>query len=426
MEKNQETPICAPVPLLPNGEKGLGDEGISTHPLTPCTPNPSPNPYAWIDRSLNTIHKAKWHRSPAPIEASQGKYITVAGKQLLNFASNDYLGLATDPRLKAAAIEAIQTYGTGSTGSRLITGQRPLHRELEKSIARLKKSADALVFSSGYAANLGTIAALVGNRDLIITDQYNHSSLKNGGILSQAKVLEYRHCDLEHLRELLKNHRTQSRRCLLVTDTVFSMDGDLCPLPGIMELATEFDCMVLVDEAHATGVLGATGAGAIEHFDLDPDRIVCIGTLSKALGSLGGYVSGSARLIDFLRNRCASWIYTTALSPADTAAALKAIELITTQPTIRQQLWQNIEYFRELIAATNIQILPTDSAIICWELPSAEIALQISKMLRDQGIFAPAIRPPTVPTSRIRLTVTANHRSTDIKKLATTLESLSV
>jgi 8-amino-7-oxononanoate synthase len=154
------------------------------------------DPYAWIDRSLNTIHKAQWHRNPANIEASQGNYITVAGKQLLNFASNDYLGLATDPRLKAAAIEAIQTYGTGSTGSRLVTGQRPLHRELEKSIARLKKSADALVFSSGYAANLGTMAALVGDRDLIIADQYNHSSLKNGAILSQAKVLEYHHCDL--------------------------------------------------------------------------------------------------------------------------------------------------------------------------------------------------------------------------------------
>ncbi len=414
MEKKQDHLICAPVPLLPNWEKGLGDEGII------------PDPYAWIDRSLNTIHKAQWHRSPALIEASQSNYITVAGKQLLNFASNDYLGLATDPNLKAAAIEAIQTYGTGSTGSRLVTGQRPLHQELEKSIATFKKSADALVFSSGYAANLGTIAALVSERDLIIADRYNHSSLKNGAILSQAKVLEYHHCDLGHLRELLENHRTQSRRCLLVTDTVFSMDGDLCPLPGIMELATAFDCMVLVDEAHATGVLGATGAGAIEHFDLDPDRLVCIGTLSKALGSLGGYVSGSAKLIDFLRNRCASWIYTTALSPADTAAALKAIELITTQPTIRLQLWQNIEYFRELIAATNIQILPSDSAIICWELPSAETALQISRMLRDQGIFAPAIRPPTVSTSRIRFTITESHRSADIEQLAITLESLII
>ena len=169
---------------------------------------------------------------------------------------------------------------------------------------------------------MAAIAALVDKRDLIIADQYNHSSLKNGAILSQAKVLEYRHCDLGHLQEILETDRTQSRRCLLVTDTVFSMDGDLCPLPGIMALAAEYDCMVLVDEAHATGVLGATGAGAIEHFNLDPDRIVCVGTLSKALGSLGGYVSGSAKLIDFLRNRCASWIYTTALSPADTATVM--------------------------------------------------------------------------------------------------------
>ncbi len=382
------------------------------------------DPYDWIDRSLNTIHKAQWHRSPAPIEASQGNYITVAGRQLLNFASNDYLGLATDPRLKAAAIQAIQIYGTGSTGSRLVTGQRPLHRELEESIASLKKSADALVFSSGYAANLGTIAALVGDRDLIIADQYNHSSLKNGAILSQAKILVYQHCDLNHLQKLLKNHRNQFRRCLLVTDTVFSMDGDLCPLPGIMELATAFDCMVLVDEAHATGVLGATGAGAIEHFNLDPDRLVCIGTLSKALGSLGGYVSGSAKLIDFLRNRCASWIYTTALSPADTAAALKAIELIIIKPSIGRQLWHNIEYFRTLLASTNIKMIPSDSAIICWELPSAEQALKISGLLQEQGIFAPAIRPPTVPTSRIRFTITAAHRSADIEKLAATIESL--
>jgi 8-amino-7-oxononanoate synthase len=383
------------------------------------------DPYDWIDRSLATIHKAQWHRSPAHIEASQGCHITVAGQQLLNFASNDYLGLAQDSRLKAAAIAAIQTYGTGSTGSRLVTGQRPLHRELEESIAGLKKVADALVFSSGYGANLGTMAALVGERDLIIADQYNHSSLKNGAILSQAKVLEYRHCDLSHLQELLTTHRQQSRRCLLVTDTVFSMDGDLCPLPGIMQLAAEFDCMLLVDEAHATGVLGQTGAGAIEHFNLNPDRIVCIGTLSKALGSLGGYVSGSARLIDFLRNRCASWIYTTALSPADAAAALQAIELITTQPAIRQQLWQNIAYFQQLVVAANIKMLPSDSAIICWELPNAKTALEVSGLLKDQGIFAPAIRPPTVPISRIRVTITANHRHSDLEQLATVLTSIS-
>jgi 8-amino-7-oxononanoate synthase len=384
------------------------------------------DPYDWLDRSLHTIHQAQWYRRPAEIQASQGNYITVAGKRLLNFASNDYLGLATNPQLQAAAISAIQTYGTGSTGSRLVTGQRPLHRKLEESIAAFKKSADALVFSSGYAANLGTVAALVDRRDLIIADQYNHSSLKNGAVLSQAQVVEYRHCNLDHLQELLETHRHQYRRCLLLTDTVFSMDGDLCPLPGIMDLAAEFNCMVLADEAHAIGVLGATGGGSIEHFDLDPDRLVGIGTLSKALGSLGGYVSGSTKLIDFLRNRCASWIYTTALSPADTAAALQAIELIITQPVIRQQLWQNIEYFKELLIATNIKMLPSDSAIICWELPNAQTALQISARLRDQGIFAPAIRPPTVPTSRIRLTVTASHRSIDIEQLTIALASFSV
>jgi 8-amino-7-oxononanoate synthase len=370
--------------------------------------------YAWIDRSLATVHKAQWHRAPANIERGDGRSIIVDGVALLNFASNDYLGLATDERLKMAAIEAIQTYGTGSTGSRLVTGQRQIHQELETAIAQFKKAEDALVFSSGYAANLGVMAALVGERDLVLADQYNHSSLKNGAVLSQAQVINYQHCDLVDLRQQLEKHRQQYRRCLIATDTVFSMDGDLCPLPEIWALAAEFDCMVLVDEAHATGVLGTTGAGAIEHLDLDPANIVCIGTLSKALGSLGGYVSGSERLIDFLRNRCPSWIYTTALSPADAAAALAAIGVIQREPGVRDQLWKNIDYLRGRLSGASLKLLPSDAAIICWELPSTALALQVSRQLRQQGIFAPAIRPPTVPTSRIRLTVTARHEVHDL------------
>jgi 8-amino-7-oxononanoate synthase len=373
--------------------------------------------YAWIDRSLATIHQAQWHRAPAPIDRGDGRSIIVDGGSLLNFASNDYLGLATDERLKMAAIKAIRIYGTGSTGSRLVTGQRQIHQELETAIAQFKKAEDALVFSSGYAANLGVMAALVGNRDLVLADQYNHSSLKNGAVLSQAQVINYQHCDLVDLQQQLENHRQQYRRCLIATDTVFSMDGDLCPLPQICALAAEFDCMVLVDEAHAMGVLGTTGAGAIEHFGLNPAPIVCIGTLSKALGSLGGYVSGSARLIDFLRNRCPSWIYTTALSPADAAAALAAIQVIQAEPGLRDHLWQNINYLRGRLDGASLKLLPSDAAIICWELPSTALALQASCQLRQQGIFAPAIRPPTVPTSRIRLTVTARHEVSDLDYL---------
>ncbi len=393
------------------------------------------NPYHWIDDALATIHQAHWYRSPAAIEQSAGTQMMVAGQRLLNFAGNDYLSLANDPRLMAAATQAINTYGTGSTGSRLVTGQRPLHQELEQSIAQFHQTADALVFSSGYLANLGTIAAVVGgskaslseHRDLILSDQYNHSSLKNGAILSKAKVLTYQHSDIQDLRAQLQAHRGDFRRCLIVTDTVFSMDGDLCPLPAIVAVAAEFAAMLLVDEAHAVGVLGQTGAGGVEHYGLQQQEIIHVGTLSKALGSLGGYVAGTAALIDFLRNRCPSWIYTTALSPADTAAAIAALQIMRTEPERRDRLRCNIEYLQGALVELPLgRILPSQSAVICWELPSAQVALQVAAQLRSQGIFAPAIRPPTVPTSRIRMTVMADHRRSDLDYLVSCLRSVEL
>jgi 8-amino-7-oxononanoate synthase len=384
------------------------------------------NPYHWIDGALATIHQAHWYRSTAAIEQASGSQIMVAGQPLINFAGNDYLSLANDPRLQLAATQAIDTYGTGSTGSRLVTGHRPLHQELERSIAQLHQTAAALVFSSGYLANLGTIATVVGDRDLILSDKYNHSSLKNGAILSKAKVLEYQHCDLADLRAQLQTHRQNFRRCLIATDSVFSMDGDLCPLPEIIAMAQEFAAMLLVDEAHAVGVLGATGAGSLEQYGCQQQELIHVGTLSKALGSLGGYVAGSAALIDLLRNRCPSWIYTTALSPADTAAALTALQVMATEPARRDRLWQNISYLQAgLLDLPLGKILPSQSAVICWELPSAQVALQVSAQLRARGIFAPAIRPPTVPTSRIRMTVMADHSHSDLDCLISCLRSIA-
>ncbi len=351
--------------------------------------------------------------------------MVVAGQPLLNFAGNDYLSLATDPRLIAAATQALQTYGTGSTGSRLVTGQRLLHQELEESIAHLHQTEAALVFSSGYLANLGTITALVSDRDLIFSDTYNHSSLKNGAILSKAQVLEYQHCDVADLRAQLQAHRGNFRRCLIVTDTVFSMDGDLAPLPEMVTVAAEFEAMLLVDEAHAVGVLGTTGAGGVEQYGLQQQELIHAGTLSKALGSLGGYVAGTATLIDFLRNRCPSWIYTTALSPADTAAAIAALQVLANEPARRDQLQQNVDYLQAALVDLPIgHILPSQSAVICWELPNAQMALQVSATLRSQGIFAPAIRPPTVPTSRIRMTVMADHSRSDLDYLVSCLRSI--
>ncbi|MBD2694403.1 8-amino-7-oxononanoate synthase [Anabaena catenula] len=386
------------------------------------------NPYAWIEESLATIHQANWYRSVQTIHSRPGATVLLSGQEVINFASNDYLGLAGDERLQTAAIAAIQEFGTGSTGSRLLSGHRELHRDLEQGIASTKQTEEAVVFSSGYLANIGTITALVGKRDLILSDQYNHSSLKSGAVLSGATIVEYPHNSTALLVKTLQEQRHNYRRCLLITDSVFSMDGDLCPLPELLDLAEEFNCMLLLDEAHATGVMGKTGAGCVEHFGCTGRELIQIGTLSKALGSLGGYVAASNALIDFLRNRAPSWIYTTALSPADTAAALAAIKIVQQEPQRRQQLWRNVDYLKQLIKEylPNLQLLPTESAILCFQLSDAATALKAGKQLREAGIFAPAIRPPTVPTSRIRISVMATHEKEHIEKLVEVLKSMQL
>jgi 8-amino-7-oxononanoate synthase len=382
------------------------------------------DPYAWIQPALETIHRADWYRTVRTIAGRAGAVVQLDGQEVINFGSNDYLGLAGDDRLIQAAIAATQEYGTGSTGSRLLTGHRPLHTELEQAIAELKQTEAALVFSSGYLANLGTINALAGPRDLVLSDQYNHASLKNGAILSRATVQDYNHCDLTHLQELLQQ-RSVYRRCLILTDSVFSMDGDLCPLPALLDLAAEFGCMVLVDEAHATGVLGSNGAGGVEHWGCTGRSLIQMGTLSKAIGSLGGYVAGSTALIDFLRNRASSWIYTTGLSPADTAAALAAVQIIQQEPDRRSRLWQNVVYLKQSlhqVSTHNLKLLPSESPIVCLQAESAAIVLQISQNLRRSGFLIPAIRPPTVPTSRLRLTVMATHDLAHFHKLSAALQ----
>ncbi|UNU23402.1 8-amino-7-oxononanoate synthase [Microcoleus vaginatus] len=383
------------------------------------------DPYAWIEKALDTVRRADWYRSPQSIDSCPGSVVKLAGHRLINFASNDYLGLAGDDRLIQAAMAATKEFGTGATGSRLVSGHRNLHRQLEQAIANLKQTEDALVFSSGYLANLGAIASVVGKRDLILSDKYNHSSLKNGAALSGATSLEYSHCNLEDLKAKLEQNRARYRKCLIITDSVFSMDGDLCPLPQLLAVAETFNCMVLVDEAHATGVFGASGAGCAEHFECTGTPLIQVGTLSKALGSLGGYVAGSAALIDFLRNRAASWIYTTALTPADTAAALEAVRIVQQEPERRVRLRQNIETFK-YCAITNHQLPISNSISPIFSLPlkDAAAALTVGSKLKDLGIFAPAIRPPTVSVSRIRISLMATHELAHLQQLVEALKQV--
>jgi len=393
---------------------------------------PYQHPYDWIDNSLTALRRVHRYRSVQTVEGMSGPEIQVQGQTLVNFASNDYLGLASHPALIQAAVEATKTYGTGSTGSRLLSGHRQLHRELEGAIATLKQTEDAIVFSSGYLANIGTIAALVGTPDLILSDEYNHSSLINGARMSGATVVDYRHGDTDHLEKLLTTQRPHHRRCLVMTDSVFSMDGDLGPLPDILALATVHNAMVLMDDAHGTGVLGQRGAGCVEHFGCTGQPLIQMGTLSKALGSLGGYVAGSSALVDFLRNRAPGWIYTTGLSPADTAAALAAVDLIDQEPERRQQLWENVNYLTRRLdhcfpadqGDGHVQRLPSESPIICLRFPSAEAVMAAGNRLREQGLWVAAVRPPTVPTSRLRITVMATHQRSHLDRLVEALADL--
>jgi 8-amino-7-oxononanoate synthase len=390
--------------------------------------------YQWIEKALQTIHKADWHRTVTPLAGKAGAVMEWQGQPVVNFASNDYLGLAGDSRLAAAAIAAIHTYGTGSTGSRLLSGHREIHQRLERAIANWKGTEDAIVFSAGYLANLGTISALVGTRDLILSDQYNHSSLIKGSQLSGAQIKPYRHNDTTDLQIQLETVRSHYRRCLIVTDTVFSMDGDVCLLPEILDLATAFDSMVLVDEAHGTGIFGCSGSGVVEHLGCRGSDLIQMGTLSKALGSLGGYVTGKATVIDFLRNRAPTWIYTTALSPADAAAALTAVHLAQTESTRRDRLWQNVAHLErslqsllmmQALSVTYERLLASASPIRCLEVKDAASVMEIGQKMLEAGCLVAAVRPPTVPTSRLRMTVMATHTAAQIEQLAATLAAIS-
>lgn len=369
-----------------------------------------------LNEELQLMKKQGLYRSLYPIDGPNQPRTVINGREVLLFSSNNYLGLATHPRVKAAAMEAIKKWGTGSGGSRLTTGNFALHRQLERRIAQFKGTEDAIVFSTGYMANLGVISALVGRGDLVASDQLNHASIVDGCRLSRTTVKIYRHGDVEDLRHILAKS-TSLRRRLIVTDGVFSMDGDVAPLPQLLELAEEFQALLMVDDAHATGVLGARGAGTVEYFGLEKRGIIQMGTLSKALGCEGGYVAGSATLIDYLRNRARSFIFSTAPSPPVVAAALAAFDLVEEKPQLRQQLHNNAQLLFKNLKAMGYYVLPTQSAIIPIIIGDTQTTLALSATLAEMGIFVPAIRPPSVPegTSRLRITVMATHTEDDIQ-----------
>jgi 8-amino-7-oxononanoate synthase len=370
----------------------------------------------WLKSELDQLHQAGLWRSLRSVTTAPTGRVLLDGRDVILLGSNNYLGLSVHPIVTEAAVTAARKYGTGASASRLMSGNCDLYTELESKIAKVKETEAALVFGSGYLANIGTIPVLAGDGDLILSDALNHASLIDGCRLSHATKQIYRHCDIEHLESLL-TQSTKFRRRLIVTDGVFSMDGDIAPLPEICALADRYDAMVMVDDAHSFGVLGEKGGGTVEHFGLENRGVIQMGTLSKAVGGLGGYVAGSADLINFLVNRARSFIFTTGLPPATLAAASAALDVIRSTPELRQRLSSNVLLLKNALLEKGFELLPSETQILPLILGAADVASRFAEALLSHGVYAPAIRPPTVPegTSRLRLSVIASHTPEDLE-----------
>ena len=392
--------------------------------------NRTMNPLEWINDSLAVLERRSLRRHlPACVSRSEPE-IEVDGRRVLSFASNDYLGLAADPRLARAAANACLEGGVGRGASPLICGRSPWHGRLEQLLAEFEGCDSALLFPSGYAANTGVIPALASRGDVIFSDAKNHASIVDGCRLARAETIVYPHLDCEELENRLRSVRS-SRRRLIVTDTVFSMDGDLAPLPRLAELAERYDAMLMVDEAHATGVFGPTGRGVVEHYDAEStagrlhDLVhVRIGTLSKALGSAGGFVAGSSQLIQWLANRCRSYVFSTAHPAAASAAAVGALDVVREEPGRRVDLLAAANRLREELRSQGWNVGQSTSQIVPLYVGSAKGALRVASQMLDKDLWVPAIRPPSVPAgeSLLRISLTAAHTPEMTGRLVSALD----
>lgn len=358
------------------------------------------------------------YRRRRTLESAQGPHVMVDGRNLLNFCSNDYLGLANHPEVVTAFQQAAARYGVGSGASHLVCGHSVEHEALEQELADFTGRARALLFSTGYMANTGIVQALVGRGDAVFEDRLNHASLIDGGLASGAQFQRYRHNEVTHLAELLE--KSTADRKLIVTDGVFSMDGDVAPLPELAALARAHDAWLMVDDAHSIGVLGAQGGGVAEHFGLGAQDVpVLMGTLGKGAGSFGAFVAGDAVLIEYLVNTARPYIYTTALPPAVAAASRASLAIIRKGHALREMLHDLIRHFREGARGLGLDIMPSTTPIQPLLLGSSERALVWSAALEKKGFLVGAIRPPTVPAgqARLRITLTAAHEKTDVDHL---------
>ncbi|HXE99285.1 MAG TPA: 8-amino-7-oxononanoate synthase [Solirubrobacterales bacterium] len=367
---------------------------------------------------LEELRGAGLYRRMRLVEGPQGPRVTLDGAEVLLLCSNNYLGLADHPRVRQAAADAAERYGAGAGASRLISGNMSPHRRLEERLAAFAGYEAALLFGSGYLANLGAIAALTGRGRAVFSDELNHASIIDGCRISRAERFVYRHADLEHLAWGLRKEARHGG--LIVTDAVFSMDGDVAPIADLLDLARRHRCLLMVDEAHATGALGPAGAGAVAEAGLSGEVDLIVGTLGKTLGSYGAYVCGSAQLVDLLINTARPFIFSTALPPPVIGAALAALALLEGQPGLVKQLVRNGAILREALAGHGLEVGPSRTQIVPVVVGEARQATALCERALEGGVFAQAIRPPTVPegTSRLRLSAMANHRQDELHAAA--------
>ena len=365
------------------------------------------------------------YRTLKVLGGAQSANTVIDGKRVVQLSSNNYLGLANHPRLKAAVIEAVEKYGSGSGASRLVCGNLKLNGALEDKIAQLKGKERALLFSTGYMANIGIITALVGEGDVIFSDELNHASIIDGCRMSKAETRVYPHKDMDALEKLLAKSDRFAHR-LIITDGIFSMDGDIAPLPDLVGLTESYECMLMIDDAHATGVLGVHGGGTGEHFGLEDKIDVVMGTLGKALGGFGAFVAGSYRLREFLINKSRPFIFTTGLPPAVIASGIAALELLEEEPEIRERLWENVGFFRKEIEKLGFNTLESETQIIPVLVGDAPLAMRMGEILFEEGVSVQGIRPPTVPQglSRLRITIMSTHTQNELESALKAMEKV--
>ncbi len=377
-----------------------------------------------LQRELEEVEARGLRRAWKRVEEVEGGRVLIEGRWRIHLASNNYLGLSLHPRVIAAARDALERFGTGAGSARLIAGTFAVHEALEEKIAVFKQAEASLLFPTGYMANLGIVSTLVGPGDLILSDHLNHASLIDACRLSRALLRVYPHKDLERLERALKHRAGKFRRVLILTEGLFSMDGDIAPLPGILELARHHGAWLLIDEAHATGVLGGKGRGSLEHFGISSAGssgeapILQMGTLSKALGSLGGFLAGPRVVIELLKNKARPFIYATALPPASAAAALEALRVVEEEPIWRDRLWQNVRRWIAGLRELGLDLVSEESPIVSVRIGGNQETMKTAQALLEAGIYAPGIRPPTVPagSARIRTSLTALHTEQDLEE----------